>query len=149
MTYDDTARRVGCPRSLGAAPSSSRTSSPSSSAWRSIHQGADLRLPRVFKWIMTYVTPLYLLVLLSWWGISDALPILRLERAAGGGPVSPEAELYVLLSRAILLLFFAGLLLLVRAAWRRNGYDERRGLEEASEPTASFAPSAPAPAVDA
>jgi NSS family neurotransmitter:Na+ symporter len=102
-------------------------------AWRSIHQGADLRLPRVFKWIMTYMTPVYLLVLLSWWGISDALPILRLERAAGGGALRPESEPYVLLSRAILLFFLVVLVVLVRVAWRRNGYDERRGFTELPE----------------
>src|SRR5690606_6053129 len=30
-------------------------------AWRSIHDGADIRLPQVFKFIMKWATPLYLL----------------------------------------------------------------------------------------
>ena len=29
-------------------------------AWRSLHQGADIRIPRLFKFVMTYVTPVYL-----------------------------------------------------------------------------------------
>src|SRR5690606_37923516 len=42
-------------------------------AWRSIHEGADIRIPRIFKGIITVVTPLYLLFILGWWGVTDAL----------------------------------------------------------------------------
>src|SRR5690606_34336971 len=45
-------------------------------AWNSIHDGADIRIPRIFRFIMTFVTPVYLGFILVWWGISDALPIL-------------------------------------------------------------------------
>ncbi len=48
-------------------------------AWRSLHEGADIRIPGIFKFIMTYVTPVYLLVILGWWTVTEALPILRLE----------------------------------------------------------------------
>ena len=93
-------------------------------AWRSIHQGADIRIPHVFKFIMMFVTPAYLLVILIWWGWQDALPILRMERVAAG------AEAYVLLSRSVIVLFAVVLALLVRTAWRRNGYDDRAGFVE-------------------
>lgn len=109
-------------------------------AWRSIHQGADMRIPRIFKYVMTYVTPAYLLVILAWWGVQDALPILRLEKAAGGGTLSPEAEPYVMLSRAVIVLFVVVFLFLIRLAWRRNGYDDRRGfalVERDATPTPS------------
>ncbi len=88
-------------------------------AWRSIHQGAEIRIPSIFRFIMTWVTPLYLLVILGWWGINDALPILRMERAAGGGPVAEGAEPYVLFSRAILLFFVVAFAVLVRISMRK------------------------------
>jgi len=101
-------------------------------AWRSIHQGADLQIPRVFKFVMTYVTPVYLVVILAWWGWQDAWPILRMDR------VAPGAEAYVLLSRGIIALFAVLFVLLVRVAWARNGYDDRRGfVEVAATPVAS------------
>ena len=90
-------------------------------AWHSIHQGADMRIPRVFKFIMTFVTPVYLLVILSWWGWQDALPILRMER------VAPGNEIYVIISRLVIVLFAVVFLVLVRMAWKRNGYDDRAG----------------------
>ncbi|HEU5208561.1 MAG TPA: hypothetical protein VFU06_04035, partial [Longimicrobiales bacterium] len=93
-------------------------------AWRSIHQGADIRIPRVFKFIMTFITPLYLLFILSWWGWQDALPILRMER------VAPGSELYVLISRLAIVLFAVVFVVLVRVAWKRNGYDDRKGFVE-------------------
>jgi len=90
-------------------------------AWHSIHEGADIRIPQVFKFIMTFVTPAYLVVILLWWGWMDALPILRMERVApGAGP-------YILLSRAVIVLFAVGFLVLIRIAWKRNRYDDRAG----------------------
>ncbi|HEX6307827.1 MAG TPA: sodium-dependent transporter [Longimicrobiales bacterium] len=93
-------------------------------AWRSVHLGADMRIPHVFKFIMTVVTPVYLLVILVWWGWQDALPILRMER------VTPGAERYVVASRLIILLFVVVFLVLIRIAWKRNRYDDRAGFTE-------------------
>ena len=93
-------------------------------AWRSIHQGADVTLPAVFKFVMTFVTPIYLLVILCWWGVTDAWPLLRMER------VSEEAAPYVLLSRGVIVLFAITFIVLIRLAWRRNGYDDRAGFAE-------------------
>ncbi len=54
-------------------------------AWASLHQGADIRIG-MFKFIMTYVTPLYLGIILVWWAVTRAIPILTLQGgvAAGG-----------------------------------------------------------------
>ena len=99
-------------------------------AWRSIHEGADVRIPTVFKWIMAFVTPAYLFLILAWWGVTDALPILRMEVAAGGGDVAPEAVPYVLAARGLLLAMVLGFLWLIRVAWKRNRYDDRIGFTE-------------------
>ena len=99
-------------------------------AWDSIHEGADLQIPRVFRFVMTWVTPAYLLFILAWWGVTDAIPILLMERSAGGGEIVPESVPYVLLSRAVMLAILIAALVLVRVAWRRNRYDDRKGFPE-------------------
>ena len=97
-------------------------------AWRSIHQGADIRIPRVFKFIMTYVTPAYLSAILLSWGYQQALPTLLGRMGAGGGPPpTSEAAPYILISRLIILLFTVVSVFLIRLAWKRNGYVDREG----------------------
>jgi SNF family Na+-dependent transporter len=99
-------------------------------AWESIHLGADVRIPQIFKFIMTYVTPLYLLFILGWWGYVDALPILLNEKSAGGGALDPANAPYITFSRAIIVLFTITFLVLIRMAWKRNKYDDRKGFVE-------------------
>ncbi len=99
-------------------------------AWAAIHEGADITIWPVFKFIMTYVTPVYLLIILGWWGWTDAIPILLNEKTAGGGAVTPEAVPYITLSRAAILFIAVTFLVLIRAAWKRNKYDDRKGFAE-------------------
>lgn len=96
-------------------------------AWRSLHQGADIRIPAVFKFIMTFITPVYLGVILSWWAVTQALPILKLETSPSGGTISPEAEPYVHISRLLIVAIMVFFLVMIRIAWKRNGYDDRKG----------------------
>jgi SNF family Na+-dependent transporter len=100
-------------------------------AWKSIHMGADINIPKIFKFIMTYVTPLYLFIILTWWGKDEALPILLNQRSAGSSnPVSDADMPYITISRSILVLFVIVFLFIIRAAWKRNKYDDRKGFEE-------------------
>ncbi len=100
-------------------------------AWKSIHMGADINIPKIFKFIMTYVTPIYLLVILTWWGKDEALPILLNQRSStNSSPVSDADMPFILISRGILLFFAVVFLILIRMAWKRNGYDDRKGFVE-------------------
>lgn len=45
-------------------------------AWKEITDGADMRVPVVFRYILKYVTPVYLVILLVAWGYQDAIPRL-------------------------------------------------------------------------
>lgn len=94
-------------------------------AWRALHQGADIRIPIIFKFVMTYITPLYLGVILLYWLYQDAIPILTLQKSATGGAVAAGTEIYVHMSRLIIVAFAATFLVLIRMAWKRNGYDDR------------------------
>jgi SNF family Na+-dependent transporter len=95
-------------------------------AWRSLHHGADIRIPAVFKFIMTYVTPAYLFAVLLSWAYQDALPILALRKSPAGGAVPPGTEPFVHATRLIIVAIAAFFVVMVRLAWRRNGYDERQ-----------------------
>ena len=103
-------------------------------AWRSIHQGADIKIAGVFKFIMTYVTPIYLGIILVWWGVTQALPILALEGgAAAGGAIPPGGEIYVHISRLLIVAIAVFFLVMIRIAWKRNGYDDRVGFVEVED----------------
>lgn len=100
-------------------------------AWRELHEGADIRIPKIFKFIMTYITPVYLLVMLTWWGLTEAWPLLTLAPLADGTPRYPAESIpYVHASRAIIVGFAVVAAILVRVAWKRNGYIEREGFVE-------------------
>ena len=103
-------------------------------AWRSLHLGADIRIPAVFKFVMTFVTPLYLGVVLLWWLFTQAIPILTLKGgAAAGGAIPPGGEIYVHLSRLLIVGFIVFFLVMIRIAWKRNGYDDRAGFREVED----------------
>lgn len=103
-------------------------------AWRELHEGADLRLPRLFKFVMTYVTPAYLGFLFLWWGATEALPGLTMQINPSTGAEYPAENVpYVLLSRAIMIAFLVVGAVLVRVAWKRNRYDDRAGFAEVGD----------------
>lgn len=103
-------------------------------AWRSLHQGADIRIPNVFKFIMTYVTPVYLGIILVWWAVTQAFPILTLEGgASAGGPIPEGGEIFVHLSRLLIVGIAVFFLIMIRIAWKRNGYDDRVGFREVED----------------
>jgi len=101
-----------------------------SKAWESIHQGADIRIPLIFKFVMTYVTPVYLLFILGWWGWVDAIPILLNEKSAGGGVLDPANTPFITFARAVIVLFAITAVVLIKMAWVRNKYDDRKGFVE-------------------
>jgi hypothetical protein len=83
--------------------------------WEELHRGADLRVWPIFKFVMTWVTPLFLTVLLGWWGWTEALPTLLME-----GVTSDFERNTRWLSRGFMLAMFATMLVLINVAWRRN-----------------------------
>ncbi|MGZ8187465.1 MAG: hypothetical protein ACXWTN_01745 [Methylosarcina sp.] len=81
------------------------------------HRGADMRIPRFFRFILKYVTPLFLLVIFGAW-LVNSLP----EKIAA---IYEQPE--VLLTVVYLIIVFAFLVLMVALAgenWRRLGKGE-------------------------
>ncbi len=87
-------------------------------AWKEINDGADIKIPRVFYYIMKYVTPLSLMTILTWWFVNDAIPILALKN------VPAENIPYVWGSRLLMVAMAIGILFLVKFAWKRRRQNE-------------------------
>lgn len=87
-------------------------------AWKEIHLGADIRVPRVFYFIIKYITPTFLGILLVAWFIQSAWDKLLFRPDANGVAVSTIDIYYRLGARALMVGLFVGLCLLLRRAWK-------------------------------
>jgi SNF family Na+-dependent transporter len=82
-------------------------------AWREIMSGADIRIPRFFFFIMKYVTPIYLFLLLGFWFFQDGINVLLMKG------VPPENYPYIWFARFLLTGILICTVILVRIAWQR------------------------------
>jgi SNF family Na+-dependent transporter len=83
-------------------------------AWDEIHKGADMTLPRIYKFIIKYVTPLFLFFILGMWFVQEWIPIILMKNVA----ISDKP--FVLGTRLGLIAVFLLLAILVKIAWRRK-----------------------------
>jgi neurotransmitter:Na+ symporter, NSS family len=86
--------------------------------WTELHHGADLRVPVFFKFVIMWLTPLFLTVLLAWWAWDWALPNLVMEG------VDDENKPYLWLARLMMVAMLAVGVFLINRAWKVN---PRRG----------------------
>ncbi|MDD4857204.1 MAG: hypothetical protein PHD74_03760, partial [Candidatus Krumholzibacteria bacterium] len=89
-------------------------------AWEEITRGADIKVPVFFRFVMKYVTPLFLVAILGAWARSDLIKYSRMDG------VSPENRPYVLGARLLMLAIFAGFTVLVANASRRGSFSKER-----------------------
>jgi neurotransmitter:Na+ symporter, NSS family len=82
--------------------------------WEEMHQGADLKVPKVFKFIIKYVTPLYMMVLLGVWTYQEAIGKFLMK----GEPASRHPYLWGARGMFVALILLT--LWMVRLAWKRN-----------------------------
>jgi SNF family Na+-dependent transporter len=83
-------------------------------AWRELHEGASIQIPRFFKFILTYVTPVFLMVMMVWWTVIEAIPTLMMEGVPENQRGVRTASRLVMVAILILQLF------LIRYAWSRK-----------------------------
>jgi len=48
--------------------------------WKEMNRGADIKIPNIFKFIIKYVTPGYLFLILGFWTVQEAIPTLNMEK---------------------------------------------------------------------
>lgn len=85
-------------------------------AWEEIHKGADMSIPGVYKFIIKYITPLFLFVILGTWLMQEWLPIITMKNTA----VADKP--FIFATRLVLLIIFAVLAVLVKIAWKRRKF---------------------------
>ena len=83
-------------------------------AWEEIHHGADLKIPRIYKFIIKYVTPLFLFSILISWFWKEGIPTIAMHG------VNHADKPYVLGIRLMLLGMFVTLAIMVKIAWRKR-----------------------------
>lgn len=92
-------------------------------AWAEINRGADIRLPRIVYYVLTYITPVYLSVLVVAWIAQDGWKVLLMDG------VPPEQRVWRWIARAVIALVLVSLVLLIRAS-RHLKEDDVRGQGE-------------------
>ncbi|HET8649575.1 MAG TPA: sodium-dependent transporter [Gemmatimonadales bacterium] len=95
-------------------------------AWRELHEGAQIRIPRFFRPIMTYVTPLFLVVMMIWWTIKEAIPTLEMV----GVPLDQHGVRTA--SRLVMLAILVAQLILIKVAWSRKARRQTAAQQEAA-----------------
>ncbi|MDD3725616.1 MAG: sodium-dependent transporter [Candidatus Ratteibacteria bacterium] len=83
-------------------------------AWEEMHSGSDIQIPLIYKFIIRYITPLFLLFILAFWTYQQAIPTLMLKGI-------PEENIpVVIFTRITLLLLFLIICFLVKKAWEKK-----------------------------
>jgi NSS family neurotransmitter:Na+ symporter len=84
--------------------------------WREIHSGASIRLPSIFRFIMKYVAPAYLLVVFVGFCVQNLGPSISAAWADTGSRIA----VIVMLATLLLLL---GVVVVGEKRWRAAGID--------------------------
>jgi SNF family Na+-dependent transporter len=86
----------------------------SDKAWAEINKGAEIKIPRFFKFIMKYITPSVLLIILIAWTKQEFIGKLLMQN------VAKENIPYIIGARLMLLILIATVVILVHIAWKRK-----------------------------
>jgi SNF family Na+-dependent transporter len=86
----------------------------SKKAWDEMNEGGDFRIPKIFLFIMKYVTPVILLGIMLWWLVQDAIPILLLTN------VESDKVPYIWGARALMLVITVIILFMINRAWLKK-----------------------------
>ena len=89
-------------------------------AWDEIHRGAQMNIPKIYKFIIKWITPLFLFFILGFWFIQQGLPVIMMKA------VSSETHRYVMITRLFLVIIFLVLAILVNIAWKKKRLLEER-----------------------
>jgi len=87
-------------------------------AWTELHVGSDITIPRFYRFIIKYVTPAFLLLILGTWLVQDWIPVILLR------DIDKKEIPFRIGTRVVLLLILGVLILLVRASWNRRRQKE-------------------------
>lgn len=98
-------------------------------AWEELTSGADIKVPKIFFYILTYVTPVLLFVLLGTWLYQSGLDTILMKNVS-------KADLpYVIGVRAMLLLMLVGMGLGIKYSFSHDRLLKRGVVREVRKPS--------------
>jgi len=83
-------------------------------AWTEMHVGSDITIPRIYRFIIKYITPAFLLFILGFWCVQEWTPFILLRN------VPIENIPYIAATRVVLIGLFSVLAFMVWKVWRRK-----------------------------
>lgn len=83
-------------------------------AWTEMHIGSKIRIPGFFKYVVKYVTPIFLLIILGFWFYKEWIPTIMMDG------ISAQDMPYILGTRLGLVALLIILCILVWIAWKRR-----------------------------
>jgi SNF family Na+-dependent transporter len=86
----------------------------SKNAWKEMNLGAQINIPRMFLYILKYITPFYLLFIFIMWSVQKGPSVLFMEGAKG------EEVLWRWIARGLILATIGIILYLIAYAWKRR-----------------------------
>jgi len=87
-----------------------------------MHHGADMKVPKLYRYVIRYITPTYLIAILVVWGYQEWISVVFMRNIS-----DPMQFRFVLLTRILLLLIFGTLILLIVKANRRGRFPALKG----------------------
>ncbi|MCE5185729.1 MAG: sodium-dependent transporter [Planctomycetaceae bacterium] len=90
-------------------------------AWEELHVGSDIRIPRVYRFIIKYVTPAFLITILTVWLLKDRKAQVFMTN------VPPQNRVFVMMTRIGLLALLVFLLLMIWIVWRHRRREGEEG----------------------
>lgn len=92
--------------------------------WAELHAGAEIRIPGAFRYIATFVTPVYLGAVLVFWLATDGWKTILMRKQGADGSLvplyGPDQLPWVWAIRLLYLALIVIGCILVRLAWRRR-----------------------------
>jgi len=90
-------------------------------AWEEIHHGADITIPKFYKFIIKYITPSFLLIILGFWFYQEGIPTILMK----GVDVADKP--FILGTRLLLFVMAITLATMVKIAWKKR---KKQGLQK-------------------
>jgi NSS family neurotransmitter:Na+ symporter len=83
-------------------------------AWTEMHVGSDITIPRIYRFIIKFITPAFLLLILGSWFYQQGIPLILLKG------VEKDNVPYIIATRLMLAGIIILLIILVWLVWRRR-----------------------------
>jgi SNF family Na+-dependent transporter len=88
-------------------------------AWDEVHKGAQMIVPNFYKFIIKYITPLFLIFILIGWFVQQGIPFIMMKG------VEAANKPYIIGTRIGLIVLLLILIIMVKIAWKKYKGKER------------------------